>query len=65
MKMTAEQIKYTNTAAKLYASNIKYTLRLLPFCKTTETRHTHMNTLTVQQINIIKNDVIREILQQL
>lgn len=63
--MTSEQIRNTNITAKLYASNIRYVLRLLPFCKTPETRHVHMNAVTVQQINIIKNDVIKQILQQL
>jgi len=63
--MTGEQIRYINTTAKLYNHNIKYALRLLPHCKTLETRHQHISAVTVQQINIIKNDIIKEILQQL
>ena len=63
--MTSEQVRYINTTAKLYNHNIRFVLRVLPFCKTPETRHEHISAVTVQQINIIKHDIIKEILQQL
>jgi hypothetical protein len=63
--MTGEQIRYINTTANLYSHNIKYALRLLYIFKTPETRREHISAVTVQQINIIKNDIIKQILQQL
>jgi hypothetical protein len=63
--MTGEQIRYINTIANLYSHNIKYALHYLHIFKTPETKHKHINAVTVQQINIIKHDIIKQILQQL
>lgn len=58
--MTSGQVRYINTTAKLYNHNIRFALRVLPHCKTPETRHKHISAVTVQQINIIKHDIIND-----